>query len=261
MVVYLVCFDLSATPQDQLEQVLFWLQFLNSSVPNLLQTLSSANANKDKNWRVMIVGLKSDAKQKTIFTSESINSWQYQMKNLPLFNRLFEVSSLRALHSVRELLDSVSLVCAQIFENHTVLIPSSFRKLLHSIQNIDTSTIAIPSSSSETTTTTSMISDFPSNSLIVPFHQLHQILQNEHKMDIPSFRYALHYLHSIGHIVFLEKSGLVCTNPTMIPKLLAKFISPEEVQANLLSENSNVQILSEEQIGHILQIQQDKDKR
>ncbi len=76
MVVYLVCFDLSATPQDQLEQVLYWLQFLNSSVPTLPQMLSSSNNNNNnnnKNWRVMIVGLKSDAGE-TVFTSESINS-------------------------------------------------------------------------------------------------------------------------------------------------------------------------------------------
>ncbi len=104
-------------------------------------------------------------------------------------------------------------------------------------------------------------SDFTSNPLLVPFHKLHHILQKEFEMDISSFKYALHYLYSIGHIVFLEKSGLVCTKPTMIPKLLAKFISPEEVQANLLSENPNVQILSEEQIGCILQIKHDEDKR
>ena len=78
-------------------------------------------------------------------------------------------------------------------------------------------------------------------------------LKVEIGLDIAAFKLALKYLHSIGHIVFLQ-NGLVCTTPTIIPKLLAKFVSPIEVQNNLLGQNSNVQILTAEQIGVVLQI-------
>ncbi len=264
MVIYLVCFDLSSTPQEQREQIFYWVQFLNSSVPNLPQVLSSINNNNttskfdsiddnsDKNWRVMIVGLKSDLKSESIFTTESISNWQYQMCNLPLYQqRLFEVSSLHVQQSVRELLDSVALVCSQIFEKHAVLIPSSFRKLLQSIKDIDALSLPGPSRSS---LLLSSSGNKPSSSFLTPFKELHQQIGG--KVDITTFKCALYYLHAIGHIVFLQ-NGLVCTKPTMIPKLLAKFISPSEVQNNLLSENPNVQILSGEQIGFILKIKEE----
>ncbi len=266
MVVYLVCFDLSATPQQQRDQIFFWLQFLHSSIPDLPQILPSTNNNNnnsnisdDKNWRVMVVGLKMDKKNETTFTSRSIHSWKSQMPNLPIFNQLFEVSSLHAQQSVQELLDSISLVCTQIFDNHTILIPSSFRKLLQSIHNMGSpSTPLYPNTSSSSQPPPSM-SLQPTNSFLIHVEQLHQQLQAECDMDLPSFKYALRYLHAIGHIVYL-RNELICTIPSMIPKLLAKFISPIEVQ-NLLLCNSNVQILNEEQIGFILQVNSTNDTR
>ncbi len=271
MVIYLVCFDLSATPQEQRDQIFFWLQFLHSSIPNLpqLHTTSTNNNNNNnnnndnKNWRVMLVGLKSDLKGRSVFTTDSINSWQSQMPDLPLFHhQLFEVSSLDKQQGVSELLNSISLVCSQIFEKHSVLIPSSFRKLLHSIKNLNSSSSSSSSSSdlpynsslpllhpppSQSQITT------PTNTFLLPSNQLHQLLQGECDMDLSSFNYALRYLHAIGHIVFLQ-NGMVCTVPTMIPKLLAKFISPTDIQNHLLSDSSDVQILTEQQIGFVLQV-------
>ncbi len=72
-------------------------------------------------------------------------------------------------------------------------------------------------------------------------------------MSLSAFQHGLHYLHTIGQIVFLQ-SGLVCPLPALIPKLLSKFISPLEVRNALLSSSSNVQILNEQQIGCILQV-------
>ncbi len=267
MVVYLVCFDLSATPQAQREQVSFWLQFLNSSIPNLPQLYSpggDGNNSDNKNWRVMVVGLRSDLKRETILTTEIIQNWQSLMPNLPLFHhQLFEVSSLHIQQSIRELLNSVSLVCSQIFEKHAMLIPSSFRKLLGSIKDISTSSNNIPhpllsfsTGSSPSISSSLGVSQSDSgttNTILLPFQQLHQFLQHECGMDLASFKNALHYFHSIGHIVFLQ-NGMVCTAPTMIPKLLSKFISPTDIQNRLLSENPNVQILNQKEIGSILQI-------
>ncbi len=255
MVVYLVCFDLSETPAEQRSQILYWLQFLHSSIPNLSQSHTTANNNSNnnnndstksnvidtstsdnRNWRVMIVGLKSDLMRETTFTTETIQSWQSQMLNLPLFQQhLFRVSSLQVKQSVQDLLSSIELVCDQIFSKHTVLIPRSFRKLLHSINDINTHS--------------------PNSPPILPIQQLHEQLKEEHgNMDFSTFSRAIKYLHTIGQIVFLQ-NGMVCRSPTMIPKLLSKFISPVEVRDRLLSEDSSVvQILTQKQIGCVLQI-------
>ncbi len=250
MVIYLICFDLSASPQEQRDQIFFWLQFLHSSIPRFLRMttyseINSNNSNDDKNWRVLVVGLKSDLKTAATFTSSSLQAWQSQMPDLPLFqSHLFEVSSTHAKQSVRDLLDCVSLVSSQIFEKHAVLIPSSYRKLFNSIKsstNSDTPPLHSPPLTDST------------NPILIHFTQLHDQLKVECNMDLPSFERALRYFHSIGQIVFLQ-NGMVCKVPTFIPKLLAKFVSPLEVQNHLLLENSEVQILNQQQIGFILQV-------
>ncbi len=254
MVVYLVCFDLSATPSEQRSQILYWLQFLHSSIPTLSEShVSPSNNNSNsikyastsdsQNWRVMIVGLKSDLMRETTFTTDTIQSWQSQMPSLPLFEQqLFHVSSLHTKQSVQELLSSIELVCSQIFSKHTVVIPRSFRKLLHSIHNINIHS--------------------PSSPPILPIQQLHEQLKGEHgDIDISTFTQAIKYLHMIGQVVFLQ-NGMVCRSPTMIPKLLSKFISPVEVRDRLLAEDSDVvQILTQKQIGCVLQINSSCDAR
>ncbi len=259
MVVYLVCFNLSETPEEQRAQIFYWLQFLNSSVPNLtvlntspestnnnntttsttttitttMTATNNTNTNDNRNWRVMVVGLKSDKMTKTTFTIDTIQSWQYQMPNLPFHNNLFHVSSLRTQQSVRDLLSSIEHVCSQIFSTHTILIPPTYRKSLQSIENSNL-TLTDP---------------------FTPFQHLHEQLKNEHNMDLSAFKHALKYLHMIGRIVFLQ-NGLVCKSPTMIPKILSKFISPAEVRNRLLftKESDVIQILTQKEIGFVLQI-------
>ncbi len=51
MVIYLVCFDLSATPEELREQLFYWLQFLNSSTPsdNVINSVDENNDNNNNN--------------------------------------------------------------------------------------------------------------------------------------------------------------------------------------------------------------------
>ncbi len=236
--IYLLCFDLSTTVQEQRDQISYWLKFLQSSITTLPQSHSTTGSS-DKNWSVIVVGLKDDAKEETAVTASSIQSWQSQMVDLPLFNNFFEVSSHQAPQSVRDLLASISLICSQIFDQHTAVIPNSYRKLLQSIKSIHTSDLH-----------TSSHPDLP---LLVPFKLLHSLIKGECDMDLQSFKHALHHFHAIGQIVFLQNE-LVCPTPAIIPKLLAKFVSPAEVQNLLLTQNSDVQILTQQQIGFILQV-------
>ncbi len=91
MTLYLVCFDLTVSPQEQREQVFYWLQFLNS-----------AEYNNSSSWRVIVVGLKSDMQTESVFSLDSLQSWKIQMPNLPLYqNQLFGVGALHSKGSVR----------------------------------------------------------------------------------------------------------------------------------------------------------------
>ncbi len=238
MVIYLVCFDLSAPVDQQQEQIFYWLHFIHSSVPNLPQIHTTPD-NDLRNCRVMVIGLKSDlSKGGDTLTTEIISSWQSQVPNLPLYhNELFNVSSTTSKESVQKLLKSVEDVCSKIFDRYSVLIPTSFRDLLLTVKNFNSST----ANNNQLT---------HSNPLLFPVNSLHKLVHSP--MDMPSFKHALQYLHTIGRVVFLQ-NGLVCAEPTVIPKLLAKFICPLEVRKRILSKH-DVQILTHKEIGAVLQI-------
>jgi hypothetical protein len=63
---------------------------------------------------------------------------------------------------------------------------------------------------------------------------------------------ALDHLHAIGEIV-LFREGRICTNPSSISHLMAKFISPEQVRNDLLWDYENqVVLLSKTDINSVL---------
>ncbi len=139
MVVYLVCFDLEVPIEQQRDQIFYWLQFINTYVPNLPRFHSSSN------WKIMIVGLREDLAKSQGLTSANTQHWQSQMPKLPIFKTLFRVSSFNSKKSVGGLLEAVQSVCSQIFEQHAVLIPSSFQKLLQSIKRLSDPSPSTPS--------------------------------------------------------------------------------------------------------------------
>lgn len=221
MVVYLICFDLSKPANVQIQQIAYWLDFLHSAIPH------SSSRSK---WQVIIVGTKSDLKsQQQLQQDNLISRWQSQWPNLPFHNQHFAVSSF-SLDGVSDLLRALEGVCKSIFKNHTFRVPSSFKQLLQSLQQI------------------------PKEESIIPLSQLEPMIPP--RMTPSQLPLALKYLHSIGQIVIL-KHNLVCTSPKIIPDIAAKFISPEAVRLQLV-KNGNVEILREDQIGIILDISEDE---
>ena len=216
MVIYVVCYDLSASQEMQVEQRGYWLNFLQS-------TLTSSPENKSK-WRVLVVGTKSEKARLPKKTSDLMSSWQQTWPDIPFHDQHFVVSSFKN-EGVKALTKGLQHVCTTIFEQHTILIPRTYKHLLQSIQRI------------------------PQDKCIIPVTEL----KADHWFGDPGqFNIAVKYLHAIGHIVVLG-DGLVCTCPQIIPKITAEFISPLEVR-NRLSKNYDVQILDEEQIGVVLNI-------
>jgi hypothetical protein len=136
MVIYIVCFDLSASEQDQRKQIFYWLEFLASSIAPPLPASSSSPAPKlSPKWSIILVGLRSDlATNPSSFSSSELISWQQQWPSLPLFPTLFAVSSFTSMDSVKELLLVVEKECNRIFEDHAIHIPSTFKSLLSVFQ-------------------------------------------------------------------------------------------------------------------------------
>lgn len=230
MIVYLVCFDLSRPWREQLDQLVYWLNFLNSSF-----SLSPLGARPS--WRIFIVGLKSDVRDPSapVMQPHHVEAWNTQYPYLPFYNEVFEVSSATSKESVGRLLSAVDQECIQIFEHHALEIPTIFSKSLDSIKQ---------------------------HSSIAPLVQ-EQELYAEHGQGIDSrvFETMLQYYHEIGQIVLL-KEGLVCTYPQLVTKIAAKFISPEEVQMSLLMrEDKNIQILSSKEVGCLLNIKETNNAR
>jgi hypothetical protein len=234
MVVYIVCFSLEASPDEQWQQIAFWLEFLSSALP-LAHPLSSTWYSK---WRIMIVGLRSDAKHpSSSLKSKHIQSWQTRFPRLPLFtNELFAISSTTSAPSIAHLLHEIESECSAIFQSHCVKIPSSYRKVLEKIQSLSTK--------DQHFSTT---------------QDLYQLTAEVCHQSKTAFTRVLSYFHATGHIVLLDKDT-VCTDPQIVPKIAAKFISPAKVQGKLF-KGGDVTLLSERDIKCILVINDKQNKR
>jgi hypothetical protein len=233
MVVYLLCYSLEASPEEQCRQIAFWLEYLNSALP-LSRNSPSARTSK---WNIMIVGLRSDMMHKSpSLVSSSVSSWQYKYKKLPLYtNELFEISSTTSKDSVKHLLQAVQAVCTQIFQHHAVRIPSWYQKLLTSIRAV------------------------PQDKSFSSVASIHELVQESCKTDRLAVERALRYFHTTGHVVLLDRE-VVCVHPVQVPKIAAKFISPEEIRAKLKRQRDWM-FLNEADITYILLINEEDNER
>jgi len=76
-----------------------------------------------------------------------------------------------------------------------------------------------------------------------------------------SFKIMLQYTQAIGKIVWLP-NGMIFTDPTIAPKIAAKFVSPKQVRLSLLKqETEKVQILDETEVGCLLDIDTSDNER
>lgn len=78
-------------------------------------------------------------------------------------------------------------------------------------------------------------------------------------------RSALRYFHAVGDLVLIREGaaeGWVCPRPAETSKLLARFVSPENVQGQLPHlARGNVAILSSTQVGKVLLIGEQSSRR
>jgi hypothetical protein len=147
------------------------------------------------------------------------------------------VSSLKSIKSVQSLLAFITKECDQILSKHATQIPTSYHSFLLQLQHLS------------------------KESPLLYWSDLHTKLGKEFKMDEAAFKCILKYIQSIGRIVWLP-TGWVFTDPTLAPKIAAKFVSPRDVRLALLKQDTEkVQILDETEVGCLLDIDtSDNDK-
>lgn len=136
MVVYVVCYDLSMPMENQIEQVNYWLGYLNSLLSpqfsNLNSSLSSNNHsprasvrsraysttpyNATPKWSIMLVGTHSDKKH----SSGCLNSaslLQANFPSLPICPVIYKVcalkkpSAMKKLYQVLHYIISKRIIC------------------------------------------------------------------------------------------------------------------------------------------------------
>jgi hypothetical protein len=202
MVVYILCYDYSASHDIQYEQLSYWLDFLQSTLP------TSSHEAKSK-WQVMVVGTKSDmctSKQSGISSLSIPPAWKAKWPNILFLDDQFIVSShkMKGIHLVLRNLDQL---CNSIIKQNYLLVPNEYNILADCINSI------------------------PQKQCIMPISQLEDSFSWG---DHDQFQLALKYFHAIGQIVLLHNSGLVCVSPQIITKITAEFISPESVRHKLL---------------------------
>jgi hypothetical protein len=231
----LVCFSLGASSKEQIRQISFWLDFLNSSLP--LPSLSCTSVPK---WNIILVGVRADEQQDFSLTQNPhiITSWKKRWPQLPIALSIFTVSSLKSIQSVQSLLTFVTKQCDQIFNKHATQIPTSYNDAF-----------------------LAQLQDLSKKSPLLHWSDLYTKLGSESKMGEAAFKCMLKYIQSIGRIIWLP-TGWVFTDSTLAPKIAAKFVSPREVRLALLKqETEKVQILDSTEVGCLLDIDTSNNER
>ncbi len=174
-------------------------------------------------WKVFLVGVQSDLA--TSKPSSDISILQSTWTNIPLFKKIF-ITSAKNGDSVQKLLSSVKTECMEIITRSDAnrRVPKSYLTMLNFVQNHEKAIV--------------------------------------NRCDIPDpsgiKEPVLRHFHSLRDIILLDNE-LICGRPSEIATIMAKFISPESVQANLLHVTDGVEILTLDEIGKILKVK-DKDR-
>lgn len=206
MVLYLVCFDLSAPINEQRKQIHTWLHYLHSLLSR--ETYEAVDLTTAK-WRVLIVGTKADLQQEEGFTTTE--SWQKSFPEMPIFGDIISISTLVNDEKATHLHHIIQQECMKIMDNHSKLVPTAYRLVLQDIKEINAVNNIIQESD-------------------IPKHN------HSWKSDLLSN--ALAYLHAIGQIVYFT-GGRICTNPEVVPRIMAKINSPLEIRNKLLWDEDN----------------------
>lgn len=232
MVLYIVCFDLAAPPDEQRRQIESWLSYLNSLLcHNNSIRLSNQKDGSVSEWKIIIAGTRSDQKHPQTTLLQSTSPFQQKFLSLPLHDTMFYFSTFHDPKSVKVIFKEIVQQCKLIMDHHSKLLPTFYTTVKNNIS----------ASSSSSNYIIDMLSILPKS-----------------KENVELTNQALQHLHAIGEIVMFGKDK-VCTNPEVISKLMAKFISPAEVRTKLLWEDHKcVSLLKKHDMQMILQV---KDSR
>lgn len=198
MVLYTICYDLNSSSVEQNKQVQYWLSYLNSILCNAKPIPATHAAAK---WRILLVGTRSDIASSPTPCID-IASYRKAFPVLPIYHSLFAISTLKDKEQSHfgELCETIQSECRRILDTHSKQVPCTHKDLLELLQS--------------------------SPHHIIKENEIPKLHKRWGK-DKNTLEASLDHLHSIGEIVRFTE-GRVCTKPSIISQILAKFIAPED---------------------------------
>jgi len=201
MVIYVICYDLSAEPREQHRQLNYWLCYLNSI---LCTSKPIPKTHASSKWKVFIVGTKADKKQPKSVDLDDIEKYRAQFPIIPIHHECYHISTIEGIQGIQgETLDSLCKAipseCKRILDTHSNRIPCV-------VQDLDEFLKLSPK-------------------LILHQRDIEQCHKRWEKDGV--MEYPLDYLQSIGNIVRFSE-GRICIKPQLISQVLAKFIAPDD---------------------------------
>lgn len=173
---YIVCFDLSATVNEQRRQISTWLQYLNSLL-NIKTSQSTPSCS------IILVGTKSDKigdKQAVTNT----HAYQQAFPSLHFIGKVHHISTLYDQFSARNLIVDIESQCSQIMNENTNLIPCSYQRLLKDILSVK------------------------SPNPILPVASIQSLPNNRWRNNPELMKRGLLHLHSIGDCIVWRRQDL-----------------------------------------------------
>ena len=161
---------------------------------------------------------------------------QKNWPNIPFHPKIYQVSSFKNI-GITDLIGGTKEICENILDNHSKKIPKIYKFIGDSLKKMEEKKIV---------EVRDIVKEFTNKGDHIPLDKLGR---------------AIEFLHNIGEIVVLQDR--IFLHPSKLPYLMAKFVSPEEVQKKALRE-TGIEILSMTEIGRVLcttQMAGDKDSK
>lgn len=222
-----MCYDLAASEDEQIGQICYWLKYLNSHLRM-----------KIPSYDVILVGLRADKCEHLQASAElvSVESWKRKMPNLSIHHKTFQLSAHSDKASLVSMLEELEQLFGNLFKAVSLKVPSVYCSMLNSIRQSNKLLGGI-------------------DSIQVDSKRVSYNLQ----LQGATLR-GLQYLHSIGEIILLPNVNYI-SDPARIASNMAMFVSPAKVRASLLiREPGSPVLLSEQDIGVIVNVTRDSER-
>lgn len=124
MTIYLLCYDLQQPPEDQLQQISYWLKYLNALLPG------KSTLQQSPSFRIFIVGLRADMCSDLQLSKDIIHvaTWRTTFPSLSIHDKSF-FCSYKERSSLELLANELDEQLKILFKTHAQQVPRLYKDL------------------------------------------------------------------------------------------------------------------------------------